>query len=536
MSDFLIQPPQELVARYTRDGFWTDAVLRDALDTWRSDAPGACALLQASGDSVSYDELGTRVDRMAGGLAGLGIGKGDVVGVQLPNSPEFVITYLALCTLGAVMQTIHMPYHGAELEFLLNHSRARGFVCLSQFKDVSPAASAVTLSQNSNSLEHIVALGAPVDGAQSFGQIADSEAIDNVPRADSSDPFLLLYTSGTTADPKGVPHAYRNFLCNSRVSAQALNICNDDVLLSVAPMTHLYGLFVLHLALMSGAASVLLPAFTPPDFASAVAATRATKIFAAPAHFAASLNAGLLDSHDFSSVRFVCLSGSAVPPDLARAVEDKLPNGETIQLWGMSELQAGAYNRPGSSSPDPHLTTGPPSPGTELRVVNDLDEPLAPGEDGRLQVKGPSVFSGYLRNPAANAQAFADGHWFETGDTARITEHGELAITGRVKEIINRGGVKFNPIDVEAVIDSMASVERSAVVPYPDEVLGERACAFIVARDDAEVSLDDISASLSAAGIAKFKWPERLEFIDAMPLTPTQKVMRGRLTALLAQG
>ncbi len=519
-------PPDDLVKVYSDSGYWTDEVLGDVLMRWSAERPHDPALL-IGGERITYLELADRARSCAAALANLAITKGDVVAVQLPNTPEYVVAYLAICLNGAVMQTIHMPYRASELEFLLGHARAKAFVCLSKSGEFSPAGTALSLSLPA--LEHVIALGEPISGTVDFGDLTEGATpAPPLPRS-GSDPFLLLYTSGTTADPKGVPHCYRNFLCNSRLSAHELEIASGDVLLSLAPMTHLYGLFVFHIALMSGAAVSLLPAFAPPDFAKTIADHRVTKIFAAPAHLAATLKSGLLDTHDFSSVRFICLSGSTVPPALAQQVEEKLPHGRTIQLWGMSELQAGTFSRPGDARSVRHHTAGSASPGTELRVVDESGNELPAGTEGRLRVRGPSIFAGYLHNDAATAAAFNDEGWFETGDTAKLSGSGSLTITGRVKEIINRGGIKFSPVDIELIIDAMPQVERSAIIPYPDEVLGERACVCVVPAAGAEVSLADILATLEAAAVAKFKWPERLQVIDAMPLTPTQKIMRGRL-------
>src|SRR4051812_8562113 len=197
--------------------------------------------------------------------------------------------------------------------------------------------------------------------------------------------------------------------------------------------------------------------------------------------------------------------------------------GKTIQLWGMTELQAGSFSRPRDPADIRHGTAGAATPGTELRVV-----------DERLQVRGVSLFSGYFRNETATAEAFTPDGWFETGDTAQLSAGGHLRFTGRVKEIINRGGVKYSPLDIEAIIDRMPGVARAAIVPYPDVVLGERACVFVQPAPGAPpATLEAIMRELDRAGVAKFKWPERVERIDVMPLTPTQKVMRGRLRELL---
>jgi cyclohexanecarboxylate-CoA ligase len=480
------------------------------------DAPHARSVLFEN-TSLSNEEFRNRTLSLACGLAGLGVGKGDVVAVQLPNIPEYLLSYAAICALGATLQPVHMPYRRAELSSLLKHSEARVFLCLSRFKEESPAKEAVSL------VERVVALGEPVDGTRAFVSLAAGPALARAGESSPEDRFLLLYTSGTTDNPKGVPHAQRGFLANARASVPEMEITKEEIILSAAPLTHLYGLYAYHLSLCSGAAMSLLPAFTPAGLADVVQSHKPNGVFAGPAHFKPLLDGGLLERHDFSSLRFACLSGSPVPPELAAAVETKLPKGKTIQLWGMTELQAGSFSRPRDPADVRHGTAGAATPGTELRVVGE-----------RLQVKGNSLFSNYLKNPTATREAFTADGWFETGDTAELSAGGHLRFTGRVKEIINRGGVKYSPLDVEAIIDRMPGIARAAIVPYPDPVLGERACVFVQpALGAARPTLEAITRELDSAGVAKFKWPERLELVEAMPITPTQKVMRGRLRGLL---
>ena len=475
------------------------------------DAPGAASVLFEN-QKLTNREFHDRALSVARGLAGLGIGRGDVVAVQLPNIPEYLLSYAAICALGATLQPVHMPYRRAELATLLGHSEARAFICLSRLKEERPPG-----------LKNVVSLGEPEAGAIAFSSLVSAPALGRVPEGSPEDRFLLLYTSGTTDNPKGVPHAQRGFLANAMASVPELEISKEEIVLSAAPLTHLYGLYAYHVSLCSGAAMSLLPAFTPPDLAKVIEKHRASCVFAGPAHFKPLLDGGLLERHDFSLLRFACLSGSPVPPELAVAVEKRLPKGKTIQLWGMTELQAGSFSRPSDPADVRHGSAGAATPGTELRVV-----------DERLQVRGISLFSGYLKNEKATREAFTPEGWFETGDTAELSAAGHLRFTGRVKEIINRGGVKYSPLDVEAIIDRMPGVARSAIVPYPDAVLGERACVFVQPAPDAPAAtLEAIMRELDRAGVAKFKWPERLELLEAMPLTPTQKVMRGRLSELL---
>lgn len=515
-------------------GDHTPATLFDHVLRQAQQRPDAIAL-RGAGTSVSYLELAERSQALASRLLEAGIGRGDVIALQLPNTRQFVTALLASAAIGATAQMVHMPYRESELAFLLAHSGARAFIGLTQFRGESPTVTVTRLMQAQPSrlpaLRLVLAADAPEFEPDEAPKALPAQ-LASPTRIAASERFVLLYTSGTTADPKGVPIEHHRFMNNALASIAPLQMTADDVLLSAAPFTHLYGLFVLELALLSGASLSLLPAFTPPDMVTATVRDRVTAIFGGPAHFKPLLDQQAMQTKDFGHLRFVCLSGTAVPPALAREVESHLNGGVVIQLWGMSELQAGSYGRPDDPPGIRLETAGRPSPGTELRIVNESGKELARGADGRLEVRGPSVFAGYLNNDAATRSAFSDG-WFDTGDTARLTSDGALVITGRVKELINRGGVKFNPIDVEALLDRVPGVERCVLVPMPDPVLGERACAFVKKSGQGDVTLAALTAALAAAGVAKFKWPERLEFIDDMPLTPTQKVMRARLAERL---
>jgi cyclohexanecarboxylate-CoA ligase/acyl-CoA synthetase len=241
------------------------------------------------------------------------------------------------------------------------------------------------------------------------------------------------------------------------------------------------------------------------------------------------LNAGLLAGMDLSSVRFAILSGAAVSPELATTIEAALGRGKVLQLWGMTELQGGAFSRPDDSSDVRTRTAGRPAPGNELRIVREDGSLAPPGEIGELEMRGCSLFAGYLDNPAATAAAFTADGWFRTGDLASIDAEGNLRIAGRTKEIINRGGVKFNPLDIEHLMVSHRAVETCAIIPMSDPVLGERACCFVTLRKGQTFGFEAMREWLAQHAISKIKWPERLEIIDAMPMTATRKVMKGAL-------
>jgi cyclohexanecarboxylate-CoA ligase len=519
----LTAPPPE-ADRFAPETWWRDEILRDWIERA---APQRSAVLGPSG-TLSYGDLHACALALAGFLRGLGVGPGDVVAAQLPNGAEFILTYIAAGYVGAVLQTIHMPYRAAEVEPLLRHGSAKVIVCLARTKDFAPAEMAIALKPGVSSLQHVIAVGegAPA-GALAFADSGDATG-DITFRPIASDRFLLLYTSGTIAAPKGVPIAYRNFLANARLSAAELRLDENSVILSAAPFTHLYGLFSVNLALAVGALTAILPVFAPDAFVQALDLYRPTAAFVAPAHMAACLNAGLLTPERLASLAFIMISGTACPPQLAQRIQDMMPLGKVCQLWGMSEMQAGTYTRPHDDLAARLNSAGRASPGTGLRVMTG-DEAIATGDEGELQVRGCSVFDGYLDNDAATASAFTPDGWFHTGDLARIDAGGNILITGRLKDVINRGGVKFNPADVEAVIERHAAVMQCAIAAVPDPTLGERACCFVVLKPSGQLDLDGLRAWLHDNGVSKMKWPERLEIVAEMPMTPTRKIKKAEL-------
>ncbi len=519
----------ERAALYLERGWWSPS---DTLSRWlvraASETPDAPAIA-GDGQVLTYGELAARVAALAGGLKALDLGSGDVVAVQLPNRAEYLASYLAICAIGGVMTTLYVPCRAAEMETLLGHSGARAFIGLEEAGDFRPAQTALALRDRIPTLEHVIVLGDASDGACSFADLTLAAPHDLSHGPVAADPFLLLYTSGTSAGPKGVPLAYQGILGNARLGAPEHGIANADRILSAAPFGHLYALYSFHLALATGATTVLLPAFTPPDLARTLEAEAVTVLFAAPAHVAACLGAGLLDAGALARVRLAVLSGSAVAPSVAKGLQERMADGHVTQLWGMTETQAGLYTRPGDPIETVAGSAGRPSPGTEVRVAGPDDATLPAGEEGELHVRGSLLFAGYFNHPEANRDAFTDGGWFRTGDLAVVDPQGNVAITGRCKDVINRGGVKYNPRDIEDLLATHPQVDMAAIVPVPDPVLGERACCCITVAGAEAPTLEAICAYLEENGVAKPRWPERLEIVEAMPLTATRKIVKGRL-------
>lgn len=524
-----MRPDGGAAREFIERGWWRDDTLSGWLAHHAEATPDRPAIV-VGGDVVSYGALGERVGRLAGALMELDIRRGDVVAVRLPNTTEFIVSYLAIASLGGVMTTLHMACRGAEIEAQLAHSRASAVICANAAEGFRAGETIVALKDRLPALRHIICLGESCQGTVALDDlIANGQATPPPASPVASDPFLLLYTSGTTARPKAVPLAYHGILANARLSARDFAIDANDILLSAAPFSHLFGLYSLHLAFHAGAASLLLPSFKPDELARLIDSGGASVMFAAPAHIAACLAAGQLAADDLTSLRLAIVSGSALGPDLAADLDGAMTAGTVVQLWGMTETQAGLYTRPSDGVAVAARSAGRPSPGNEVRVVGDDGSALGPGHEGELETRGCSLFSGYLDNDEENARAFSADGWFRSGDLATLDDTGNVAITGRIKDIINRGGVKFNPAEIEALLDRHEKIERSAIVAMPDPILGERACCFAVMATADRVSLDDIRAYLRDHDIAPNKLPERLEIVTAMAMTATGKIIKQRL-------
>ncbi|MEI2733770.1 MAG: AMP-binding protein [Rhodoblastus sp.] len=520
---------------YEEQRLWSNDTLTLWLEANASRAGDALAAI--SGDrEVSYQELLKSSESFAGGLRSLGVRSGDVVSIQLANSIEFLIAYFGIARLGAVVSTVHLPYRTSEIRTLLHHAESVAFIAVSDQKGFCPVTEALALKAELPALKHVISLGRSVAGATDLTALlarSQSQALFDRPVA--SDPFLLLFTSGTSAGPKAVPSSYERTLGNARLGALEHRLEASDTILSVAGYTHLLGLYSLHLATAVGATNVLFPAYSPGELSQAISRHRPTVLVCAPAHLAGLIANGLLGKTDFSSVRLVITAGSALPPEVAKAVSAILKNGFLTNLWGMTELQAGLYTRPGDAYDVATSTSGRAAPGAEVRIASADDKASGCGEEGELQIRGSLLFPGYYKNPAATKAAFTDDGWFITGDLAVMDGAGNVRITGRKTEVINRGGMKYNPLDVENLLGSHPKIAEVAIVPYPDPVLGQRACCFVVPKGRILPTLPELCAYLTERGISKVKLPERLEFIEQMPVTPTRKVMKGRLKELLGR-
>lgn len=531
MSHIRIEHDRRQAETFLKKGLWNEDTLPSVIEHLAATRPRHPALLGTTG-SLSYADLWNASRGLAAGLVELGIAEGDVVAAQLPNIEEFVVAYVAVNLIGAIYQPVHLPYRTPDLRFLLGHGGAKAFIGLTRRGDARPASEVLALRPELPALRHVITVDVPQADCIAIAELTRSgRAIERKPAADS--PCLLLYTSGTTSNPKGAPHAYRTLMSTVRTNAIEFGLTGDDVVLTLSRFSHMWGVVALLMALRVGATILLLPNFATNEFARMAETLKPSFVFGAPIHLIQTFREGLFDRHDFSSVRVVATSGSLFPVDQLRAITGLLPNGEIVELWGMTEIGPGAFTRPGTPPEIATGTIGTTVPGCEMRIVSSDGKSLSDGEEGEVEVCGAAVFAGYLGNPEANASSFTPDGWFRTGDLAIRNSNGTYRITGRVKEVINRGGVKFSTLEVEKTLNAHPRIQACAVVPVADPIYGERACCCAVVDGDEALTLEDICAYLKENEIGKIMWPERLELLAALPMTPTGKVCKGVLTEMI---
>jgi cyclohexanecarboxylate-CoA ligase len=518
-------------------GFWKDRTLLDDLDNLVRDRPEAPAIVAhdvATGQRtrLTYGALGERVARIAVGLAGLGVEKGDVVSYQLPNWWQFVALHLACLRIGAITNPIMPIMRQRELEYMLNHAQSKVIVTPATFRDFDYAAMIAGMRGVLPHLKHALVIGGA--GEEAFERLyAEPLAAGaNAPllaarRPTPDDVIQVLYTSGTTGEPKGVMHTSNTLMSNLGPYRERLHLSDSDIVFMASPLAHQTGfMYGVMMPILMGVPVVLQDIWNKSVAAGLFAEEKPTYTMASTPFLADLTDEAERRPDAFRSLRVFLSAGAPIPRVLVRRATDNL--GATIASgWGMTENGAVTVTRPEDPPEKAFETDGCALPGVEVRTVDGDDRPLLAGEEGRLQVRGCSNFVGYLKRP--DLATFDAEGWFDTGDLARIDAEGYVRITERAKDIIIRGGENIPVVEIEGLLYRHPGVQDVAIVAMPDERLGERACAFVTAKPGASLSLKDVVEYLAQLHVAKSYLPEHLEVVPEMPRTASGKIQKFRL-------
>ena len=523
-----------LSERWTRAGYWRSETFYQILARQAAAHPEREALVDHR-QRVTCRRLLEGVDRVAAGFQRAGIGPGDVVTIQLPNWVEFAYAFFACERVGAVANQIGPDFRSREVEYILRFSESRAFVCPATFKSFDYGAMIRELRPGLPDLRRVFVLGgaAGPDVESLDALIADEGALAAFrPYTMGADDVMrMAFTSGTTGNPKGVTHNFNTTLSAARILNDAMEVTEDEVFLVYLPVGLNWGYLTLLQSVMVGARAVLLDRFSARAALELIERERVTFIPSAPASIIAMLNAPELGRFDLRSLRVVITGGASCPIETIREFRKKIP-GHLIELYGMLETGFHTFTRLGDDPEAVTGTIGRTPPGMELRIIDAAGADVAPGAEGEIAADGPSIHLGYHKNPAANAELFTADGWFRTGDLGQFDAAGNVKIVGRLKEMINRGGKKFFPREIEEILYTHPKILHAAIVGVPDPRLGERNCLCVIPRPGASIALDEVVDFLRG-GVANYKLPEEIEIFEEFPFTPTGKIQRHALTRVV---
>ncbi|MCF7553474.1 AMP-binding protein [Pseudonocardia sp. WMMC193] len=505
------RPPAASVAEhYRRIGAWRDVPVGHHLARAAALWPEALAVVD--GDRrLTFADIARETEAVAAGLHARGVGPGDVVSFQLPNRAEAVVLFQAIMRLGAVANPIVPIYRGRELRFILGQARTTVAVVPGEYRGVDYPELYASLRADLPDLRHVVSLD---DWEELRGDPVAVPATD--PDPDSV--CLLLYTSGTTADPKGALHSHNTLLFENRSMVEAFGLNERDVVFNPSPVTHITGVnCALTLPFLTGGPVVLMDRWDPAEALASITAEGATyMIFSTP--FLSGLVAEAEKAQvDTPSIRYIVCGGADIPDELARRA-GRL--GVITRMYGATEGPSVTASNRWDDVAVRTRSDGIPIAPTQVRV----------DERGEVLWRGPDTCLGYL-DDTLNEAAFTEDGWFRTGDLARFDADGAIHIVGRIKDIVNRSGEKISTYEVENLLGEHPAVAEVAVVAGPDPRTGERGCAFVVTAPGATLTLDEVTAHLRAREVAVQKIPESLFLVDVLPRTASGKIQKFALRA-----
>lgn len=506
--------------------------------------PGRLLVFDPLDGAQSYAQVAEKVEYLIGGLVSIGIGRGDVVIVQLPNWTAFVVVHLALSAIGAVTATIPIVYRDRELVQVLRSTDACMLVVPAHFRGHDYVAMAKALRASSTSLAHVLAVGreeppendpAVLSYERLIAQRRTATWQDRKPADD--DLTALGFTSGTTGNLKAAMYSTRVLDATNAGLRDRYNLNEDDTVFACSPLGHAVGFtHALRMTLTTGGAMVMMDKWDCGQALAMIEAHRCTYMACATPFLSDMVYHPALAAHGrLPSLRLFLCGGATIPRQLMKDARERMPHTFTSPLWGMTECGGVTTCPPDAAEDKLFGTDGLPCGGMELKVVDRTGTALPPGHEGELLARGPMLTLGYYRQPELTAESFLKDGFFRTGDIARMDEDGYVRITGRIKDLIIRGGVNIAPAEIEDVLFSHPRIESVAVVGFPDSRLGERICAYVVLCDGSDFDLDEMKTWMRQAGLSQQKWPERIEIVDRLPMTTSGKVQKFILRDMAAQ-
>ncbi|MBA3515298.1 MAG: 4-coumarate--CoA ligase family protein [Pyrinomonadaceae bacterium] len=474
-----------------------------------------------TGRIITYSQLADAIAQVAAGLAQRGFKKGDVFGILSPNVPEYAIIFHAVASVGGINTLVNPLYTEHEVAHQLQDARARFLVTVPAFIEKARVAAQAAL------IEELFVFG-EADGASSFASLFAANGLAPIVEIDPKEDLVALpYSSGTTGLPKGVMLTHHNLVANIRQMEGLKYFTENDTLICVLPLFHIYGLVViLNMGLYTGATIVTLPRFELEQFLKCIDDYGVTLAHLVPPIVLALSKSPLVENYDLSSLRTIFCGAAPLDENLTRACMERL-NCQIRQGYGMTETSPVTHSSPSDPAQVKFGSVGVCAPNTECKIVDlETGVSLGPNKEGEICVRGPQVMKGYLNRPEATAQTIDAEGWLHTGDIGFANNDSHFIIVDRAKELIKYKGFQVPPAELEAILLTHQAIADAAVVPYPDAEAGEVPKAFVVLRGEA--TPDEIIAFVTER-VAPFKKIRSVEFIDKIPKSASGKILRRML-------
>ncbi|MET8990250.1 AMP-binding protein [Nonomuraea wenchangensis] len=531
-ADWRRRPPvvaPELMDAWRRRGFRTEERIGDLLDHGATRWPDRPAIITTHGET-SFAELAATSAAVARTLLAGGVRPGDAVCWLLPTGPHAVAVAAAIWRIGAISSPIVPLYGPREIRTVLDQIRPAAVVT---YADDRRRAYPDEFDEALRDLGHEPAARLLTTGRSAGWRAADGEGPGALPSgvepAAPEDPCLVLFTSGTESEPKGVVHSVAGLRHELRTTVVEWGLTFRDRMVMASPVTHITGLLQgFMIPCQVGATAVLMERWDPAACAELADRTGATYMAGATPFLRELLGVYAAEGRDRSPLRQYCCGGAAVPPDLIRHAGEL--GIAAYRAWGMTELPTATLPNELDPMEFRAETDGRLAPGVELRVVDSSGRDAEPGETGELLLRGPEMMLGYVREEL-NAHAFTPDGWFRTGDLGSLAADGQVRITGRLKDVINRGGEKFSAREIEEAIVRHPDVAAVAIVPVPGGRLGERIGAAVVS-DREDLTLEEVGRAVTGQGLARHKQPELLRVVRSLPTNPTGKINKSAVVKL----
>ncbi len=520
------------IRAFRDSGLWADDIMFDLLATRATERPGKVFATDGH-RSLTYRQMHESVLRLAAGFHKRGWRSGDTVAVHLPNWVEFIEVVTALSRLGIITVPIMPIYRRDEVGYVTAHADVRGVITPAVFKGFDYLDMYRDVRRERPGLEILVAR----PGAADLGDVValDDVRTEKIPAAtdlpsppSADDPFLIVYTSGTTSRPKGCVHTFNTYCSGARTLTHSFGYTEDDVQFGPSPITHTTGLVTSVLVpLLNGAATHVMAEWEPVRGAAEIARFGCTQAVTATTFLQMLLEAYDPARDDLSSLRIWVCAGAPIPRAVVERAHQTLPGMKVLSLYGRSENLMTTTCTVDDHTERALNSDGSSQPGHEVAIVDEAGNEVPRGAEGDIAYRGPSHMIGYLGDPGETAALFTPGGLSRSGDLGVMDADGFVRVTGRLKDIIIRGGMNISARELEDHLVSHPSLTDSAVVGYPDDRLGERVAVFVVTREGhPEPTVEDLRTYLTAHGVAIQKTPERVIGLDSLPMTATGKVQK----------